>query len=273
MTLINLTRKRQGSGTVSSLRKRFLSLIALFVALPVFAQNIDVTGTVFDKSGEPLIGVTVMVEGSANGAATDIDGNYSLRMVPSKGKLVFSYIGYNTVEVEVKGRTKIDVTMDENSKALDELVVVGYGQIKKSDLTGSVSTIDAQAINAKGSASVLESLQGSVPGVNITKQTGRTNGNISIEIRGKSSINSNVTPLYVVDGVETNDISFLNPQDIERVDILKDASSTAIYGSRATAGVVMVTTKSGAGAHKGAQATISYDGYYGISHATRMPQF
>ena len=255
------------------MRKRFLSLVCLFMALPVFAQTIDVTGTVFDTSGEPLIGVTVMVEGTANGAATDIDGNYSLKLVPSKGKLVFSYIGYNTLTVDVKGRTKIDVTMDENSQALDELVVVGYGQIKKSDLTGSVSTIDAQQITSKGSASVLESLQGSVPGVNITKQTGRTNGDISIEIRGKSSINSSVTPLYVVDGVETNDISFLNPQDIERVDILKDASSTAIYGSRATAGVVIVTTKSGAGAHKGAQATISYDGYYGISHATRMPDF
>ena len=273
MTLSNLICKRQRSGNRSSMRKRFLSLLALFMAIPVFAQNIDVTGTVFDTEGEPLIGVTVMVEGTTNGAATDVDGNYTLRMVPSNGKLVFSYIGYNTVEEKVNGRTKIDVTMAENSKALDELVVVGYGQIKKSDLTGSVSTIDAQQINAKGSASVLESLQGSVPGVNITKNTGRTNGDISIEIRGKSSINSSVTPLYVVDGVETSDISFLNPQDIERVDILKDASSTAIYGSRATAGVVLVTTKSGAGAHKGAQATISYDGYYGISHATRMPDF
>ena len=273
MTLTNLKRKRQGSDTVSAIRKRLLGLIAIFMAIPVFAQTVDVTGTVYDTEGEPLIGVTVMVEGTTNGAATDIDGNYSLKLVPANGKLVFSYIGYNTVEEKVNGRTKIDVTMSENSKALDELVVVGYGQIKKSDLTGSVSTIDSQQINAKGSASVLESMQGAVPGVNITKQTGRTNGDVSIEIRGKSSINLNVTPLYVVDGVETSDISFLNPQDIERVDILKDASSTAIYGSRATAGVVLVTTKSGAGANKGAQATISYDGYYGISHATRMPQF
>ncbi len=271
--LINLTSKRQGSGAVSAMRKMFLTLIALFLAIPVFAQNVDVTGTVVDDSGEPLIGVTVMVEGTSNGTATDFDGNYSLKNVPSKGKLVFSYIGYTQQTVEVKGRTKIDVTMSEDSKALDELVVVGYGQIKKSDLTGSVSTVDTQQINAKGSASVLESLQGSVPGVSITKQTGRTNGDISIEIRGKSSINSSTTPLYVVDGVQTSDISFLNPQDIERIDILKDASSTAIYGSRATAGVVMVTTKSGSNVNKGTKAKISYDGYYGISHATRMPQF
>ncbi|MDE5870634.1 MAG: SusC/RagA family TonB-linked outer membrane protein, partial [Muribaculaceae bacterium] len=245
----------------------------MLLAVPAFAQSIDVSGTVLDDQGEPLIGVTVMVDGSSNGTATDLDGNYDLKNVPSKGKLVFSYIGYAQQTVEVKGRTRIDVKMSEDSKALDELVVVGYGQIKKSDLTGSVSVVDASQITSKGSASVLEALQGSVPGVSITKSTGRTNGGIDIEIRGKSSINSKVTPLYVVDGVQTSDISFLNPQDIERIDILKDASSTAIYGSRATAGVMMITTKSGSGVSKGTKAKISYDGYYGISHATRMPQF
>lgn len=270
MTKSKPTSKREQSG----LRKALLTVIAFFMAIPpLFAQNVDVTGTVTDETGEPLIGVTVMVAGSSNGTATDLDGNYSLKNVPSKGKLTFSYIGYDTKAEDVKGRTKINVTMMEDSQSLDELVVVGYGQIKRSDLTGAVSTVSTEQINAKGSASVLESLQGSVPGVSITKATGRTNGSIDIEIRGKSSINSDVTPLYVVDGVQTSDISFLNPQDIERVDILKDASSTAIYGSRATAGVVMITTKSGANVSKGTKATISYDGYYGISHATRMPQF
>lgn len=271
--LIKLTSKREKAGAFSPLRKVFLTLVAMLLAIPAFAQNIDVSGTVLDDQGEPLIGVTVMVEGSSNGTATDFDGNYSLKNVPSKGKLVFSYIGYSQQTIDVKGRTQIDVRMSEDSKALDELVVVGYGQIKKADLTGSVSVVDAGQITAKGSASVLEAMQGAVPGVNITKATGRTNGAIDIEIRGKSSINSDTTPLYVVDGVQTSDISFLNPQDIERVDILKDASSTAIYGSRATAGVVMITTKSGAGVSKGTKAKISYDGYYGISHATRMPQF
>lgn len=269
MTKSKPTSKREQSG----LRKALLTVIAFFMAIPLFAQNVNVTGTVIDPSGEPLIGVTVMVAGSSNGTATDLDGNYELKNVPAKGKLTFSYIGYDTKTEDVKGRTQINVTMIEDSQSLDELVVVGYGQIKKADLTGSVSTVDTQQLNAKGQASVLESLQGSVPGVSITKATGRTNGDINIEIRGKSSINSDVTPLYVVDGVQTSDISFLNPQDIERIDILKDASSTAIYGSRASAGVVMITTKSGANVSKGTKATISYDGYYGISHAARMPQF
>lgn len=269
MTKSKPTSKREQSG----LRKALLTVIAFFMAIPLFAQNVNVTGTVIDPSGEPLIGVTVMVAGSSNGTATDLDGNYELKNVPAKGKLTFSYIGYDTKTEDVKGRTQINVTMIEDSQSLDELVVVGYGQIKKADLTGSVSVVNTEQINAKGASSVLESLQGSVPGVSITKSTGRTNGDISIEIRGKSSINSKTTPLYVVDGVQTSDISFLNPQDIERIDILKDASSTAIYGSRATSGVVMVTTKSGANVNKGTKATISYDGYYGISHATRMPQF
>lgn len=269
MTKSKPTSKREQSG----LRKALLTVIAFFMAIPLFAQNVNVTGTVIDPSGEPLIGVTVMVAGTSNGTATDLDGNYELKNVPAKGKLTFSYIGYDTKTEDVKGRTQINVTMIEDSQSLDELVVVGYGQIKKADLTGSVSTVDTQQLNAKGQASVLESLQGSVPGVSITKATGRTNGDINIEIRGKSSINSDVTPLYVVDGVQTSDISFLNPQDIERIDILKDASSTAIYGSRASAGVVMITTKSGANVSKGTKATISYDGYYGISHAARMPQF
>lgn len=271
--IINQTSKRQESGSVSLKGRICLTLIAMLMAIPVFAQNVDVSGTVIDANGEPLIGVTVMVDGSSNGTATDLDGNYSLKAVPSKGKLVFSYIGYTQQVIDVKGRKQINVTMTEDSKALDELVVVGYGTIKRSDLTGSVSTVDAGQITAKGSASVLEAMQGTVPGVSITKASGRTNGSIDIEIRGKSSINSDTKPLFVVDGIQTGDISFLNPQDIERIDILKDASSTAIYGSRATAGVVMITTKSGANVEKGTKATISYDGYYGISHATRMPQF
>lgn len=266
------TSKRE-KGKTSLIGRAFLTLVALLMAIPAFAQNVDVTGTVLDTNGEPLIGVTVMVSGTSNGTATDLDGNYELKNVPSKGKLVFSYIGYAQQTVDVKGRTKIDVKMSEDSQSLDELVVVGYGTIKKSDLTGSVSTVDAGQITAKGTASVLEAMQGAVPGVSITKSTGRTNGDIAIEIRGKSSINSKTKPLYVVDGIQTDDISFLNPQDIERIDVLKDASSTAIYGSRATAGVVMITTKSGANVSKGTKASISYDGYYGISHITRMPQF
>lgn len=272
MNYFKPTSKRE-KGTTSFIGRAFLTLVALLMAIPAFAQNVDVTGTVLDTNGEPLIGVTVMVSGTSNGTATDLDGNYTLKNVPSKGKLVFSYIGYSQQAVDVKGRARIDVKMSEDSQSLDELVVVGYGTVKKSDLTGSVSVVDNAKLNAKGASSVLENLQGSVPGVNITKSTGRTNGGIDIEIRGKSSINSDTKPLYVVDGVQTSDIDFLNPQDIERIDILKDASSTAIYGSRATAGVVLVTTKAGSNVGRGSKAHVSYDGYYGISHATRMPDF
>lgn len=269
MTNFKPTLKRESSG----LRKAILTVIALFVAIPLFAQNVDITGTVVDETGEPLIGVTVMVQGTTNGTATDLDGNYALKNVPSKGKISFSYVGYSDKVESVNGRTVINVQMSEDSQALDELVVVGYGTMKKSDLTGSVSTVDTQKLNSKGAISAIENLQGTVPGVNITKSTGRSNGGIAIEIRGKSSINGSTTPLYVVDGVICSDIDFLNPQDIERIDVLKDASSTAIYGSRATAGVVMVTTKGGANVKKNTKANITYDGYYGWNKISRMPEF
>ena len=189
-----------------------------------------------------------------------------------KVKLV--YIGYKDAVVTFGNKTRLDITMESNGKQLDEVMVVGYGTMKKSDLTGSVSSVNTQKLNEKGATSVVANLQGSVPGVNITQSTGRTGGSFNIEIRGKNSINKDQSPLYVVDGVICSDIDFLNPQDIERIDILKDASSTAIYGSRATAGVVIVSTKSGSNAGKAARKpTISYDGYYGISKVNNMPEF
>ncbi len=253
--------------------RTMMILAVLCVGLPVFAQNITVNGTVQDASGEPIIGASVLLDGTSKGMATDFDGNFTLANVPSNGKLTVSYIGYKTQTVAINGQTNITVTLQEDSEVLDEVVVVGYGTMKKSDLTGAVSSVDTEKLNAKGAPSVLENLQGTTPGVNITKSTGRTNGGINIEIRGQSSLNSSTTPLFVVDGVICSDIDFLNPQDIERIDVLKDASSTAIYGSRASAGVVMVTTKGGTNVKKDTKATITYDGYYGINHAARMPEF
>ncbi len=255
------------------LLRTMMILAVLCAGLPVFAQNITVSGTVEDETGEPVMGASVVVDGTSNGMATDLDGNFTIPNVSPKAKLVVSYIGYKTETVAVDGRTNIKVVLKEDSEVLDEVVVVGYGTMKKSDLTGSVSSVDTEKLNAKGAPSVLENLQGTTPGVNITKSTGRTNGGINIEIRGQSSLNSSTTPLFVVDGVICGDIDFLNPQDIERIDVLKDASSTAIYGSRASAGVVMVTTKGGTNVKKDNKATITYDGYYGINHATRMPEF
>ena len=255
----------------TQIRRVFMTLLMSMICFFAFAQK-TIHGTVKDASGEPMIGVTVSVDGKA-GAVTDIDGNFTINNVSEKSKLKISYIGYVAQTINVGSKSQFDITMQEDAQTLEDVVVVGYGTMKKSDLTGSVSSVGTEKLNAKGAPSLMENLQGATPGVNITQNSGRVGGGFDIEIRGKSSINSSTTPLYVVDGVMCDDIDWLNPQDIERIDVLKDASSTAIYGSRATAGVVMVTTKSGTSVKKDTKATISYDGYYGITKTTRMPDF
>lgn len=255
------------------IKKRFLSTLLLAVtAITSMAQQ-QVTGNVKDESGDPLIGVSVYLDNKPT-TVTDFNGDFTLPSVKPSQKVKLVYIGYKDAVVTFGDKTRLDITMESNGKQLDEVMVVGYGTMKKSDLTGSVSSVNTQKLNEKGATSVVANLQGSVPGVNITQSTGRTGGSFNIEIRGKNSINKDQSPLYVVDGVICSDIDFLNPQDIERIDILKDASSTAIYGSRATAGVVIVSTKSGSNAGKAARKpTISYDGYYGISKVNNMPEF
>ncbi len=249
--------------------------IALMLVLSLFIGTVSaqtVTGNVVDETGEAVIGATVMEKGTKNATVTDFDGNFTIKMEGGK-VLTISYIGMQSQDVNVAGKTNVNVVLKEDATTLQDVVVVGYGTMKKQDLTGSVSSVNTEQLNAKGAPSVLGNLQGSNPGVNITQTSGR-GGSYNIEIRGRSSINSDTTPLYVVDGVMCDDIDWLNPQDIERIDILKDASSTAIYGSRATAGVVMVTTKGGTTVKKGEQKpTISYDGYYGWSKTARMPEF
>ena len=249
--------------------------IALMLVLSLFIGTVSaqtVTGNVVDETGEAVIGATVMEKGTKNATVTDFDGNFTIKMDGGK-VLTISYIGMQSQDVNVAGKTNVNVVLKEDATTLQDVVVVGYGTMKKQDLTGSVSSVNTEQLNAKGAPSVLGNLQGNNPGVNITQTSGR-GGSYSIEIRGKSSINSNTTPLYVVDGVMCDDIDWLNPQDIERIDVLKDASSTAIYGSRATAGVVMVTTKGGTTVKKGEQKpVISYDGYYGWSKTARMPEF
>jgi len=249
--------------------------IALMLVLSLFIGTVSaqtVTGNVVDETGEAVIGATVMEKGTKNATVTDFDGNFTIKMDGGK-VLTISYIGMQSQDVNVAGKTNVNVVLKEDATTLQDVVVVGYGTMKKQDLTGSVSSVNTEQLNAKGAPSVLGNLQGSNPGVNITQTSGR-GGSYNIEIRGRSSINSDTTPLYVVDGVMCDDIDWLNPQDIERIDILKDASSTAIYGSRATAGVVMVTTKGGTTVKKGEQKpTISYDGYYGWSKTARMPEF
>ena len=246
-----------------------LTLVLSLIVGTVSAQTVN--GNVVDETGEAVIGATVMEKGTKNATVTDFDGNFTINMGDSK-VLVISYIGMQTQEINVAGKSSVNVVLKEDATTLQDVVVVGYGTMKKTDLTGSVSSVNTEQLNAKGAPSVLGNLQGSNPGVNITQSSGR-GGSYNIEIRGKSSINSSTTPLYVVDGVMCDDIDWLNPQDIERIDILKDASSTAIYGSRATAGVVMVTTKGGTTVKRDQKPTISYDGYYGWSKKVRMPDF
>ena len=247
-----------------------LTLMLSLIVGTISAQTVN--GNVVDETGEPVIGATVLEKGTKNAVITDFDGNFTIKMQGGK-VLTISYIGMVAQDVNVAGKTNVNVVLKEDANTLQDVVVVGYGTMKKTDLTGSVSSVNTEQLNAKGAPSVLGNLQGSNPGVNITQTSGR-GGSYNIEIRGRSSINASTTPLYVVDGVMCDDIDWLNPQDIERIDILKDASSTAIYGSRATAGVVMVTTKSGTTVNKQAtKPTISYDGYYGWSKTARMPEF
>lgn len=239
------------------------------VQAAVTQQNRSVTGRVVDEKGEPLIGVSIQVKGTKLGTVTDFDGNFKLN-APADTTLVISYVGFRTQEIELKGRSDCQVSMVPDDQLLDEVVVVGYGVVKKSDLTGSVGSVKSDVISARGSTSVMESLQGQVAGVNITQSSSRAGDGFSIQIRGKSSLNE-AEPLYVIDGVVCDNMDFLNPMDIEKVDVLKDASSTAIYGSRATNGVLMITTKKGA--PEESRATVSYDGYYGVKHTTNMPDF
>lgn len=256
----------------SHMRRIFTTLMLSTACILTFAQQ-AVKGSVKDTQGEPMIGVSVSVDGKPV-TVTDIDGNFTLPSAKSSSKVEFSYMGYKNKVVTIGRQSHVNVTLEEDSQALDEVVVIGYGTLRKNDLTGSVATVGNEKLNEKGAPSILEGLQGAVAGVNITKSTGRAASSMNIEIRGKNSINSSQNPIYVVDGVICSDIEFLNPQDIERIDILKDASSTAIYGSRATAGVVMVTTKGAVNIGKRAsKPTISYDGYYGVSKVARMPDF
>lgn len=254
---------------LKSISQMVILVLFLFIAGTVSAQT--VSGNVVDETGEAVIGATVLEKGTQNATVTDFEGNFTIKMGSGK-VLTISFIGMQSQDVNVAGKDNIKVVLKEDANVLQDVVVVGYGTMKKTDLTGSVSSVNTEQLNAKGAPSVLGNLQGANPGVNITQSSGRTNGGYNIEIRGKSSINSSTSPLYVVDGVMCGDIDWLNPQDIERIDILKDASSTAIYGSRATAGVVMVTTKGGLNVKKEQKPTISYDGYYGWSKVARMPE-
>ncbi|WP_417558666.1 SusC/RagA family TonB-linked outer membrane protein [Mesoflavibacter zeaxanthinifaciens] len=255
--------------------KRYLALFILFGLLavnPLFAQEgSTVTGTVIDTESQmPLPGVNIIEKGTTNGTSTDFDGNFSITLREENSVLEISSVGFKTQEVVVSGRTTIDVVLESDTQALTEVVLVGYGSVKKEDLTGTVSTVDSKQLTERNVTSPLEAIQGNVAGVQISSSTGRLGDGFNMVIRGNNSLLNDAGPLYVVDGVPTDDISFLNPQDIERMDVLKDASSAAIYGSRGARGVVIVTTKNGASAKSG--VNISYDTSYGVKEVARLPK-
>ena len=224
-------------------------------------QSKLVKGTIVDATGMPVIGANVMVKGTTNGTITDMDGNFSLE-VDNNAILIVSYIGYSNQEIKVGSQTNLAITMKEDAEALDELVVVGYGTMKKKDITGAVSQVSDKLIKEVPVTNLNQALQGRAAGVQVQTSDNTPGGGISIMIRGKSSISQSNEPIYVVDGViMQGTLNNINPNDIQSIDILKDASSAAIYGSRAANGVVIVTTKKGsAGVNR-----ISYDGYVSVS--------
>ena len=253
--------------------KKAVALSALGLTCIVSYAQKTVTGIVKDANGEPMIGVSITRNGEGQGAITDLYGKFTLKNLPPQSVLNFTYIGFKPQTVKVGNKETLNIIMEEDNTTLDELVVVGYGTMRKRDVTGSISSVNSDKISARGVTSVAEAMQGAVAGVSITQSGSRAGAGFDIQIRGQASINKQAQPLYVIDGVVCSSMDFLNPEDIERVDILKDASSTAIYGSRASAGVVMITTKGSKGAEKAQKPVISYDGYYGVKKIARMPDF
>ncbi len=239
-------------------------------SLEVVQQNGTCSGTVKDGTGETIIGASVVVKGSSNGTITDIEGSFSLRNVAQGSIIQISFVGYQTQEVKWTG-TPLSIILKEDSKVLDEVVVVGYGTQKKVNVTGAVSMVNSDAIEARPVANVSQALQGAIPGLNLTTSSsgGDLNTVMRINIRGTGTIGDGSvdSPLILIDGIEGN-MNTLNPNDIESVSVLKDAASASIYGSRAAFGVILITTKSG----KAGKVKVNYSGDVRFSTATQIPE-
>ena len=248
-------------------------MVGAGVTPPIHASNANVsisqqakkvTGTVTDAKGEPLLGVNVVVKGTTNGTITDLDGKYSLEVEPNS-ILVVSYIGYVSQQIPASGSV-VNVTLKEDTQNLDEVIVVGYGTQQKKDITGSVAVVDTKELLASSGSSAAQQLQGKAAGVYVG-QSGSPGSATMVRIRGINSVNDN-GPLYVIDGVSTRNqnMSSLNPNDIESMQVLKDASAAAIYGAQAANGVILITTKKGT---KSGQPKVTYDGYIGMQKTTK----
>jgi TonB-linked SusC/RagA family outer membrane protein len=256
----------------------WILLAILFIPPSLYAQEAVLKGRVLSsEKGEPLAGVTVRVKNAGTGTVTDANGRFSLAVKQASPVLVFSFTGYLVQEIPVNGQQEISVTLAPDPKALGEVVVVGYGTQQKSNVAGAIASVKAAELKQTPVANVVQGLQGRVAGVQVTQNSSAPGGSVSMRIRGTNSINGSSEPLYVVDGVQLsnsggiNDISSLsivNPNDIESVEVLKDASSTAIYGARGANGVVLITTRRG----KSGKTRVTYDGYYGVQQVTKKIQ-
>jgi len=246
-------------------RSIFFILIGLFVSLGAFAQKITVTGQVKDPSNEGIIGASVVEKGTTNGTMTDMDGKFSLTVSP-KATLTITYIGYRSQEIAVKGTNPLNILLQENAELLEEVVVIGYGSVKRKDVTTSVASVSTKDLDERPIISAAAAIQGKAAGVNVIQPNGEPGAGMVVRIRGNSSINASNDPLYVVDGVPMTEINFLSPNDIESMQILKDASSAAIYGSRASNGVVLITTKAGV---KG-EAKINFSAQAGVTEVAKQ---
>jgi TonB-linked SusC/RagA family outer membrane protein len=249
-------------------RKMWIAMLQMLffglLSINLMAQNVTVTGSVKNTSGEPVPGVTIIVKGTTIGTITDSNGNYSLGNVTSGTTLVFSFVGMKTQEIKIAGKTNINLVMEEETIGLEEVVAIGYGTVKKQDLTGAVSSIGGNAISERKTMRVSQALQGSMPGLMVTRSSSAADASATIRVRGITTI-SDSNPLVIVDGIPGT-LDWINPDDIESLSVLKDAASASIYGSRAAAGVILVTTKRA----KTGQLSLDYNYEYGIDKPTRL---
>ncbi|KAA6312858.1 TonB-dependent receptor SusC, partial [termite gut metagenome] len=265
------TRRKVYSKDIPKIFFLFFLFSALCFVTPLGAQNRQITGTVFDAvSEEPLIGVSVVVKGTPSGTVTDLSGQFAIG-VSTGSVLELSYIGYVKQEVAVGNQTYIKVSLQENAKLIDEVVVVGFGTQKKVNLTGSVGVATAKDIQDRPVIMAAQALQGIVPGLNISQNNGTLDSKPSIKIRGRGTLNSDQVsgnPLVLIDGIE-GDINAINPQDIENISVLKDAAASSIYGSKAPFGVILITTKKG----KAGKTVVNYSNNFRVTSPILLPEF
>ena len=257
-----------GKNTASKLSIPGASIGHAIAAHSPIKDNITVAGKVTDDKGLGIPGVSIIIKGTKTATVTDIEGNFKITGVPETATLVFSYVGMKTQEINVSGKKTINVSMKEESTDLNEIVVIGYGTAKRKDLTGSVASISMEDLKDIPATSVLQAIAGRLAGVNVTIADGSPDMPIKVRVRGGGSITQDNSPLYIVDGFQVNNINDIAPGDIESIDVLKDASSTAIYGAQGANGVILITTKTG----KAGKAEINVNAYTGIKNTYNLTE-